>query len=303
MASNLTAQEKKNIIQKSIAAENIYELKIQRVLDDELAELEDDFERLQVEEEDISEAFMNINSWAYQEEDDAEEERPKQNMYRKRIEAANTQVYQKGIDDLVNALAGQIKFEPSFGKINENDKKRIAKITKHTVAGLGSIKSSLKSPITNTIIEGRDLGESHTSIAERVQAVWGGESYRSRTFARTMANHTYNSAQLSKMKDVEIERAEIFAVMDERTSPICIFMNGTIFEVNDPEAIWPPYHFNCRTKIVAQLSDEYPVDDMGGLLERDYSQMSDGSAVSQDFVDLQFQKIDTFKSKYWSVPI
>jgi len=48
------------------------------------------------------------------------------------------------------------------------------------------------------------------------------------------------------------------ALLDDRTCPICLELDGKIFEKDDPvlNKIDPPIHVNCRCMLVATMKDE-----------------------------------------------
>jgi len=66
--------------------------------------------------------------------------------------------------------------------------------------------------------------------------------------ARTAANYVSNQSRLAfavENSDV-IKGVEYIAVLDDRTSEICMLLHGTVYPVNDIGAV-PPQHYNCRS--------------------------------------------------------
>lgn len=72
----------------------------------------------------------------------------------------------------------------------------------------------------------------------------------------------YNSGRLEEMQDPEmdifIKGIEYSAILDERTTPICEFLHGKVFEKDDPDIdrLSAPNHFNCRSVMVPVMVGE-----------------------------------------------
>jgi SPP1 gp7 family putative phage head morphogenesis protein len=132
-----------------------------------------------------------------------------------------------------------------------------------------------------------------TEVAEEFQKKFGKLTDKGIDYFEGLAEHTTNrNRELGKITGFEkagVLKYEIRAVMDDRTSEICIEMNGKIFEVSDGVAFrdkilgiedpndiktvapWrstdeikglsaselppgmelPPYHWRCRTVAIA----------------------------------------------------
>lgn len=95
------------------------------------------------------------------------------------------------------------------------------------------------STLSRRIIE-RDLGKGlgEDEIAGNLQrALRGRLQGRSQNYYRVVANAAVGRArsfgQLTSMRDAGIQAYEWSAAMDERTCPICAFLNGKVFPVND----------------------------------------------------------------------
>jgi SPP1 gp7 family putative phage head morphogenesis protein len=74
---------------------------------------------------------------------------------------------------------------------------------------------------------------------------------------RTGTNTAYNMGlQQSYEATTFVERYQVSAILDSRTSDICTSLDGTVYAKDDPEFTFPPYHFQCRTIIVPIVTDE-----------------------------------------------
>lgn len=67
-----------------------------------------------------------------------------------------------------------------------------------------------------------------------------------------------SKARIKTYEDLNIERYEIVATLDSRTSEICQGLDGKVFEFKDYEigTTAPPFHVNCRTTTVPYFEDE-----------------------------------------------
>lgn len=74
-----------------------------------------------------------------------------------------------------------------------------------------------------------------------------------RAMVRTSVNHVSSNTReaLYSANDDVIKGVQIVATLDDRTSEICIAMDGKVFEVG--EGPRPPFHINCRTTTVPVL--------------------------------------------------
>ena len=66
-----------------------------------------------------------------------------------------------------------------------------------------------------------------------------------------------SKARIKTYEDLNIERYEIVATLDSRTSEICQCLDGKVFEIKDYEisTTAPPFHVNCRTTTAPYFED------------------------------------------------
>jgi SPP1 gp7 family putative phage head morphogenesis protein len=131
-------------------------------------------------------------------------------------------------------------------------------------ADLGRIDRQIKIGLVN--------GEDSRQIARRVV---GSPSLQGRdgvaitarrnaeAITRSYITHVNNQSMIDYMaanRDI-IGRVRFVATLDNRTTPICMATDGTVWKENDPRIQVPPLHMNCRSVLVPEF-------DRNGLAER-----------------------------------
>ena len=104
-------------------------------------------------------------------------------------------------------------------------------------------------------------------VEEEVVTPW-----RLETIVRTNQTDGYNRGRITQMKDPALKgfvvAYQFSAVLDERTTDICSFMDGKIIDPDDPSlsSFTPPLHFNCRSLLtsITILDPERDEDPMTG---------------------------------------
>lgn len=100
---------------------------------------------------------------------------------------------------------------------------------------------------------GVSLGEATSTIVARVRKTYPTTRANAETIVRTSANAI--SARARELvfidNDVGVKLVQLVAVLDSRTSIICMNYDGKRFPVN--EGPRPPFHPNCRTTVVPVL--------------------------------------------------
>lgn len=125
------------------------------------------------------------------------------------------------------------------------------------------------------------LGKSNQELTRDIMDIIPTQKRKAETLARTITNHTANTARNETMK----ENADILdgykwlATLDSRTSLICASRDGIVYEVDDKNPK-PPAHFNCRSTITFVVNPEY---DLGADIEGTRPSKGDSKAdVSAD---------------------
>lgn len=250
-----------------LKAENRHALKIINIIDGAILEIDPTDENITIEEE------------------------LKRRRIYKQIRLTNEELYTLGVAHVAKDLPGKI-----VTGLSGFDDYYLAKLTEHTIENLGRIADDMKPALIWTIQEGRRRHEDFRKIAGRIQAVWDVERPKAMMFARTEGNTVYNLAHYTKyLESGVVNMLQYKAVLDERTSTICKMLHGTIWDIDSPDIVFPPAHPHCRSRIVAYQGGKPP--------ERDYTRLSTGDSITQEEVDKNFGRLETFQGKYWAEPI
>ena len=84
-------------------------------------------------------------------------------------------------------------------------------------------------------------------------------SYRNAIrLARTETNFTANQAMQATYKRAKVEKYQVLATLDSRTSEICQEMDGYVGLLKNARVgeNYPPFHPNCRTTTIPYFDDE-----------------------------------------------
>jgi len=113
-----------------------------------------------------------------------------------------------------------------------------------------------KQEITNGIRAGSRQRDIEAALA---QVFNGLARYRLANIARTETAKIYEQAHYQEWQgNDDISGYEVCAIMDGRTSEICLHRNGKVIPKDRIEGWWPPYHFSCRTTVVPVFAWETP---------------------------------------------
>lgn len=108
------------------------------------------------------------------------------------------------------------------------------------------------------------------------------------TVIRTALSHVSNEArnETYRQNDDIIEKYEIIATLDSRTSTICRSLDGQEYEIG--KGPMPPFHPNCRTTTAPVISSEFDFLDKGA--KRAAKGADGGTQVSADTTYYEFLK-------------
>lgn len=113
----------------------------------------------------------------------------------------------------------------------------------------------LISLLQKEITQGFIQGQSSNQVAERISKVMNVQLSAAKRLARTELTAIHSAANLQAFKSQNIEKYQLVATLDSRTSDICRSMNGNVYLVKEARrgVNLPPLHVNCRTVIVPYL--------------------------------------------------
>ena len=120
-------------------------------------------------------------------------------------------------------------------------------------------KNKLLSTLRNEIRDGMIRGDTYNSMIKTIRYRTGVGAFDARRLIHTESAFISVQANAHAFQSVGIERYEICAVMDRKTSQICRSLDGTIFYFNEaaPGTNMPPFHAFCRTTIVPIENDAF----------------------------------------------
>jgi phage head morphogenesis protein, SPP1 gp7 family len=113
--------------------------------------------------------------------------------------------------------------------------------------------NELHSTLVRNIISGADPAKAIKEIENKMNVS------RSAAGRLIMTESAYFSsvAQKDMFNDLDVEKYQIVATLDNRTSEICSELDGNVFDMKDYEAgvTAPPFHPNCRTTTIPYFDD------------------------------------------------
>ena len=124
-------------------------------------------------------------------------------------------------------------------------------------------KTKLVNTLNQLIPQQFIIGTSSQNIAKQVKDKLN-VSYRNAIrLARTETNFVANQAMETAYKRAKVEKYQIVATLDSRTSEICQEMDGYIGELKNARVgeNYPPFHPNCRTTTVPYFEDTNEEDE------------------------------------------
>lgn len=151
---------------------------------------------------------------------------------------------------------------------------RWLRATAFWVAGI--LGDRVLADVKGIILNGLKTGTAGSVMAEQILDAflpWLGDAdvirdeqqlqpWRLETIVRTNTTTAYNHGRLTEFVDPEVLRfvkgIRYSAILDERTTEVCRFLDGKVFKPTDPdlEALLPPNHYNCRSIIVPIVAGE-----------------------------------------------
>lgn len=170
-------------------------------------------------------------------------------------------IYKQASYKTIYNLSKQIGAQVAFNKI---DKKTALKAVRTNFGGtnfsdsIWEDKAKLKLNLEQLIPQQFIIGSSSQEIARQIRDRLN-VSYRSVIrLARTETNFVANMGMEDTYKRAGVQKYQILATLDSRTSDICQEMDGYIGELSKavPGVNYPPFHPNCRTTTIPYFDDE-----------------------------------------------
>jgi len=153
----------------------------------------------------------------------------------------------------------------SFYRIQRpRSKELLAEITGPNIKGVKSITENIKNISSGELVRiqtkvkaGLAAGASSNDIINDVLKTTKLTEGQARALTRTSITSTQTLAitKVAEANSHVIKGFVFTAVLDARTSPICSFHNGKIYDVSDSR-FKPPLHWNCRSSLVPLIKSK-----------------------------------------------
>ena len=121
--------------------------------------------------------------------------------------------------------------------------------------------NSLHQELTRILIAGASPDEAIANMSKYVNTAVKSAKSRAGTLIMTEQAYYGQEAQKEVYKDLDVEKVEIIATLDNRTSNICQTMDGKLVEMKDVEVgvTVPPFHPNCRSTTMPYFDEEFTI--------------------------------------------
>ena len=117
------------------------------------------------------------------------------------------------------------------------------------------LKNAVKEEITKMIVQGQDLKTVSKALSKKLDADL------SNCVRLIHTEHAYfmEQASQSAYNELNVDRYEILATLDSRTSSMCQKLDGKVFNVKDATVgvNMPPFHPRCRTTTCPHIDNDY----------------------------------------------
>ena len=143
-------------------------------------------------------------------------------------------------------------------------KELLAEVTGPNIKGPSNIKNNIQNISSGELVRiqskvkaGLAKGASQNDIIADVLKTTKITEYQAKTLTRTSITSTQTAA-LKKVAESnkDILKGFMFtAILDSRTSPICSYHNGKIYDIDDDQ-FKPPLHWNCRSSLIPVLKSK-----------------------------------------------
>jgi len=120
-------------------------------------------------------------------------------------------------------------------------------------------KAALATELETQLMQNVMLGRSNEEAVKAIEKRFGVSYRQADRLIRTETAAIASQAQQEAFKELDVEKYEIVATLDNRTSEICQEMDGKVFDMKDYEVgtTAPPFHPNCRSCTVPYIDDDF----------------------------------------------
>lgn len=141
--------------------------------------------------------------------------------------------------------------------------------------------------IRNSLIEGSTLKERMSALRESSEELARMSDLRIEMIARTEVTRADSMGRLISMKaNDDVIGVEFSAVMDDRTTEMCIERNGLIMRLDDPRLPenTPPLHVSCRSLLLSLTVYDFPD---GVLTSHEFDEVPIGMQREEDIAEFR----------------
>ena len=140
--------------------------------------------------------------------------------------------------------------------------------------------------IQTSLLEGATLQERMKALQESSEELSRMTAHRIEAIARTEITRADSMGRLISMKaNDDVIGVEFSAVMDDRTTEMCIERNGLIMRLDDPRLPenTPPLHVNCRSLLLSLTVYDFPD---GVLTSHEFDEVPSGMQRPEDIAEI-----------------
>jgi SPP1 gp7 family putative phage head morphogenesis protein len=155
--------------------------------------------------------------------------------------------YDKGLEEM------EVKFQMNFTRNNS----QVDLLTSYVSENIKGMNKEMMEKIRKEITQGAMNLESIPKISKRIEDIAKVSKNRAMMIARTETNRALNMGHKdAAVQSGIITKKQWVSHIDNRTSPICVALNGTTIGLNDKfryqgqEWDLPPAHVNCRSRVI-----------------------------------------------------
>ena len=140
--------------------------------------------------------------------------------------------------------------------------------------------------IRNSLLEGSTLRERMKALRESSEELANMARQRIEAIARTEVTRADSMGRLISMKaNDDVIGVEFSAVMDDRTTDMCVERNGLIMRLDDPRLPenTPPLHVQCRSLLLSLTVYDFPD---GVLTSHEFDEVTAGMQRPEDIAEI-----------------
>jgi len=172
------------------------------------------------------------------------------------------QSYLQGYFQSVFALQQGLGFGVSFTIPNTDDVTKVVSSNwngRNYSSSIWSNKSKLTNWLKTDLARHFAAGSSIEQMTKDLSGKLDTDYKSAVRLVRTEVNYISNQSTMDAYNNsTVVEKYQILATLDDRTSEICRDMDGQVFNVKDSQVAvnTPPFHVNCRTTTVPYFDDD-----------------------------------------------